>query len=132
MSSVSPTTGVSSSIAGLLQGLSGISGGLLSSPQVAAALQNAPPQDIADLSVAAAEYQGIGQLFGLQEGDTSQNYSSDVTNILANLDSSAMQSNASSPASSQSLGAQLAAHQAYAQGAEDSTLFNSGRVSALG
>jgi hypothetical protein len=140
MSSVSAAGSISSSnLSALLQGLSSVGGGVLSSPQVAAALANAPPQDVAQLSTAAVQLQAMGELFGLTDGtsgssDSSSNYSSDMSSILSQVDASAAASQApgSAPASGQALSTQLAAYQADMQGAMESALLSGSTVSAFG
>jgi hypothetical protein len=133
---MSPTASTSSAtnpgIAELLQTLSNSGNSILSSPAITAALQNAPPQDVAELSTAAVQMQGMSELFGMTSGTSAASaspadpYTTDMTNILANLNASVAGGNAASASPGQSLSSQLAQYQLDAQGAENAALLGSG------
>lgn len=140
---MSPTPSASTvtnpGVAELLQTLSNSGNTILGSPAMAAALQDAPPQDVAELSTAAIQMQGMAELFGLSDGTSTSSsepggsYSADMSSILANLNASVSGASSSSTSSSQPLSSQLAQYQLDAQGAENAALLGSGSTfSALG
>jgi hypothetical protein len=80
MSSVSSA---SPGLENLLQTLSNVDSPALSSPSVVAALQNAPPSDIVQLSTAALQLEGIDALFGVSRNSGSEAIVPDLDGILA-------------------------------------------------
>ena len=64
---MSTTSSINAGLANLLQNLSNVGSPLLSSPKVLAALQNAPPADIVQLSDEAIQLEGLNALFGASE-----------------------------------------------------------------
>ncbi len=69
MSSVSSVNPLSSNLASLIQNLSQTVSPLVSSPKVEAALENASPNDIAQLSAAAIQLQGVNAIFGTPDSN---------------------------------------------------------------
>lgn len=100
---MSSTPSVNAGLASLLQNLSNINSPILSSPKALAALQNAPPADIVQLSDEAIQLEGLNALFGAAEASGSSQAgsllssllggggdgSSDPTNLLSELSSAA-------------------------------------------
>jgi len=67
-------------VADLLQTLSNLTSPVFSSPEVTSALENAPPADIVQLSIAANQLEGVDAMFGISDGSNA-----DTSGILANL-----------------------------------------------
>jgi hypothetical protein len=85
MSSVSSTNPL---LANLLQTLSTVNSPVLSSPAALSAIDNAPPADIIQLSVAATELEGVDAIFGGISGNPDN---SEATNLLGAFDPTASQ-----------------------------------------
>jgi hypothetical protein len=126
MGSVSSTN---PGVANLLQLLSNVNSPVASSPSAVAALEKAPPSDIAQLSEEAIQLQGMDEMFGIENG--TENPASTLTNLLeapeaaaANEASSSAAGTATTPTapSTTSLSEQLA----NAQLAEVQGLFGTG------
>jgi len=83
---MSSTASVSSSLASLIQNLSQTVSPLASSPKVVGALEAASPADIARLSEAATQLQGVDALFGASDTSTSDTSATDSNSLLANLE----------------------------------------------
>src|SRR5580698_8821771 len=77
MGSVSSTN---PGVANLLQLLSNVNSPVASSPSAVAALEKAPPSDIAQLSGEAIQLQGMDEMFGIENG--TENPASTLTNLL--------------------------------------------------
>jgi hypothetical protein len=74
-------------VANLLQLLSNVNSPIASSPAAASALENAPPTDIAQLSVEALQLQGMDEMFGITNGSANPN--STLATLLAAPEASA-------------------------------------------
>jgi hypothetical protein len=106
---------------------------LISSPNVQAALQNASPSDLVELSDQALQTQVVDGLFGNADGSATQtDPSSTLSGILAELNPPAASSSTSSTPSP-SLASQLAIYQDQQQGQDTQALLGSGStVNLLG
>ena len=69
-------------LANLLQNLSDVGSPILSSPKAMAALQNAPPADIIELSDEAIQLEGLNALFGAAEASGSSQADSLLSSLL--------------------------------------------------
>jgi hypothetical protein len=79
---MSSTPSVNAGLASLLQNLSNINSPILSSPKAVAALQNAPPADIVQLSDEAIQLEGLNALFGAAEASGSAQAGSLLSSLL--------------------------------------------------
>jgi hypothetical protein len=79
---MSSTPSVNAGLASLLQNLSNINSPILSSPKALAALQNAPPADIVQLSDEAIQLEGLNALFGAAEASGSSQAGSLLSSLL--------------------------------------------------
>ncbi|HME09956.1 MAG TPA: hypothetical protein VKG25_23055 [Bryobacteraceae bacterium] len=92
MSSVSSVNPLSSNLASLIQNLSQTVSPLVSSPKVETALENASPGDIARLSAAAVQLQGVDALFGTSDSNSVSN-TTDPNSLFASLEQPPTDSN---------------------------------------
>jgi hypothetical protein len=83
---MSTTSSVNAGLASLLQNLSNIGSPILSSPKAIAALQNAPPADIVQLSDEAIQLEGLNALFGAAEASGSSQAGSLLSSLLGGAD----------------------------------------------
>jgi hypothetical protein len=83
---MSTTSSVNAGLASLLQNLSNIGSPILSSPKALAALQNAPPADIVQLSDEAIQLEGLNALFGAAEASGSSQAGSLLSSLLGGPD----------------------------------------------
>jgi hypothetical protein len=79
---MSTTSSVNAGLANLLQNLSNIGSPILSSSKALAALQNAPPADIIQLSDEAIQLEGLNALFGAAEASASSEAGSILSSLL--------------------------------------------------
>ncbi len=79
---MSSTPSINAGLASLLQNLSNINSPILSSPKALAALQNAPPADIVQLSDEAIQLEGLNALFGAAEASGSSQAGSLLSSLL--------------------------------------------------
>lgn len=132
-------------ISELLQTLSDSGNKILITPAMVSALESAPPQDVADISAAAVQSQGMTEFLGLADGTSGSTsptggYTADMSNILASLADSV--SNSTAPITTATAAAalpaqptalQLAQYQTDMQGSESSALIGPApAISAVG
>src|SRR5271166_2318036 len=96
MSSVSSVNPLRSNLASLIQNLSQTVSPLVSSPKVETALENASPGDIARLSAAAVQLQGVDALFGTSDSNSVSN-TTDPNSLFATLEQPPTDSNSLEP-----------------------------------
>jgi hypothetical protein len=100
---------------------------LLSSPNVQAALQNASPGDLIELSDQALQAQVVDGLFGNADGSQTQtDPSTTLSGILSELNPPATSSSTAASTSSASLASQLAIYQDQQQGQDTQALLGPG------
>jgi hypothetical protein len=85
---MSTTSSVNAGLSSLLQNLSNIDPPILSSPKALAALQNAPPADIVQLSDEAIQLEGLNALFGAAEASGSSQAGSLLSSLLGGTSAS--------------------------------------------
>jgi hypothetical protein len=117
-------------ITNLLQTISSAQSPVLSSPAVISSLENAPPQDIIQISDAATQMEGIDAEFGITPTPT-DTVASDLSNVLSTLTTPATASSSSSATTAPSGAQQLATYQAALQEADTDALFGTGTSNSL-
>lgn len=135
----SQTSSLNPAIANLLENLTAINSPLMQSPQALAALENASPQDIVQLSTEATQIEGLNAMFGIGPDSSSSASDSLLSAIyqppadaVSNLENPGTGASTATSNSTQYLANALATYQQNMQATQMDALFATSGASVLG